>query len=105
MFLEFVKPYFSDKSSAFSKIALFKNDLILRKDEDIALVMNSFFSNVYLVRISLSMKKWLLMSITLYLGLMKKNHPSIRPIKENNKDNYFTFGSISKSDIKKRSQI
>ena len=39
------------------------------------------------------------------LRVNEKNHPSIRPIKENNKDNHFTFGSISESDIKKRSQI
>ena len=28
------------------------------------------------------------------------NHPSIRAIKENNKDNHFTFGNISKSHKK-----
>lgn len=29
-----------------------------------------------------------------------KNHPSIRAIKENSKDNQFTFESLSKSDIR-----
>lgn len=45
-FWKFVKPHFSDKSSAFSKITLVENDLILGEGEDTVFVMNGSFSNV-----------------------------------------------------------
>ena len=44
LFWKFLKTHFSDKKSAISKIPLVENDLILSKYEDIAFVMNDFFS-------------------------------------------------------------
>ena len=65
--------------------------------------MNDFFSNV-VSSLNIPQYENLTVDIDQFEdpGLIKnKNHPSIRAIKENSKDNQFTFESISKSDIKK----
>ena len=105
LFRKFLKPQFSDESSAFSKIALVKNDLILSKDEDIAFMICCFFPNVESDS-NIPQYEHLTIDIdqfddpSIRAKEKYKNHPSTRDIKENSKDKQFTLGCISKSEVK-----
>ena len=44
--ISYIKPLFSDKNSNFNKATLVEKDLIREKNDDIAKILNDFFTSV-----------------------------------------------------------
>ena len=104
-FWKYIKPSFSDKIATFSNLILYDNEDIISKENDVAEIFNSYFSNIVNTLDITDMGNYnayaddisnpILMAISKY-----SEHPSIVSIKNNCiSDVKHSFSTLSHQDI------